>query len=425
MKRILLSRTTVTALYLALLLLVILAALLPLAEGNLPRFMGVAASSLRLLGVDRLSSSLPFLALLGLTLLTVCLSLVRQVRAACRKTLGPGRLPAELYTVSSPEPEIRAVLRRAGYLRVFSDKGCERFLKHPWGFWGSTVLHLGLILTTAGALAAAGGGQEGRLRLAAGEGLAATSPLPEEKSGILAGSFRLPFGIRLQEVDFSLWKDGSLRHLGGVLELADEGGDAFRTGIGVNRVVSRRSIRIYQTRSFGNTFLLRLRQADDTTQDLRLDLPYPPRWGAAGYGSFTSSAIPHRLDAKYLADSGGSAYDIDPVLTVRLRDFAGIVGETQLRSGQEGSLGPYRVRLLAVGRWSEFHIARMPGMYVVFTGFFLIISGSFLVFCAPAREMHLLHRDGRLMVGWHGGRFAAMFREEFEQIVNPAATHEP
>lgn len=425
MKRILLTRSTVAALYLALLLLVILGALLPSPAGNPLRPIGAVASFLRLLGVDRLSSSLPFLVLLGLSLVSICLSLEKQVKTAFSRLRGAGRLPAELQATSLPEAQTRALLRRTGYLRVFSDKGSERFLKHPWGVWGSTVLHLGLILTTVGALAAVAGGQEGQLRLAAGEGVAAATPLPEEESGLFAGRFLLPFGIRLREVDFSLWDDGSLRQLDGVLELSDKDDAALVSEIGVNRVVSRRSIRIYQARSFGNTFLLRLGLADGTTQDLRLDLPYPPRRGAAGYGSFTSAAIPYRLDAKYLADSGGSAYDIDPVLTLRLQDFAGIAGEAQLRNGQEGSLGPYRVRLLAIGRWSDFQIARTPGMYVVFAGFFLIIAGSFLVFCVPVREIHLLHRDGLLLLGWHGGRFAVMFREEFEQIVNPAAAQEP
>jgi hypothetical protein len=182
--------------------------------------------------------------------------------------------------------------------------------------------------------------------------------------------------------------------------------------------VTHGGIRIYQKQQLGNSFYINLHDSKGEVKRLRLDIPYPGNRDKPAYGDFLFAEIPYPVKAKYLADAARqSMYDLNPILTLRLIEGRSIIGELGLRLHQEGKLGPYRATLIDIKRWTTLICVRIHGIPLVFLGFFFIILGAFLVYCMPPREFYVQRQDDKLCVGWLPGRFADLYRDEYDQIM--------
>lgn len=425
MKRFLLARKTVLCLIVLLLVLIFSGFVVPqrflsepevvaLWEQNHP----VLIPLIRLLGLDQVYSSPLFLVLLLFFLLATFLSLADQTGKAARMTWGPGHPPHDLHELNGVTGQnlVQSIQKSGYWLKKENEVGC-RLIRHPWGYWGSVLLHLGLVVVIAGSIAVVLTQQRGQLKLVVSEQYPAGKPLPQQEKNFLAEDFVLPFSIRLDAVRPTFWENDDTQDIISDLTFFMPDGAESSHAIGINRITSFAGIRLFQRQRFGNAFLVVLQNSDGSPSEILLDLPYPKKRDKPAYGDFRFEEIPYLIKAKYYADAARqSMYDVDPALTLRLMDWENIVGELTLRKGQQGSLGPYRVKLVEISRWTELIFVMIYGMPLVFSGFFLIILGAVLLFCTPPREFYVLQQKGKVYLGWRGGRFADLYRNEYEKF---------
>jgi hypothetical protein len=426
-KRFLLARKTVLSLIILLLLLIFSGVLVPQRLLYGPVKMGewwknhtALLSFVKTLGLDHVFTSPLFFTILLLFLLSVSLSAWTQIQLAVRKTRSVGHPPGKLTELSGiTADKLLHNIRRQGYNFQRSSEKQYRLVKHPWGLWGNAFLHCGMVIVIIGSMIIALTQQRGRINLTVEERFLAGSPLPYQENGLLAKNFILPFAIRIDAVKPQFFENDYTKDLISNLTLFGPGEETTSHVVGINRIVNHDGIRIYQKQRFGNSFYMLLNDSKGEGKKIRLDIPYPKNKDKPAYGDFLFAEIPFQIKAKYFADSTKqSMYDLDPVLTLRLINNNKVVDELSLRLGQEGQLGPYRAQLLRITRWTSLICVRLYGIPLVFLGFFFIILGAFLVYCTPSREFHVTLQDDRLFVGWLPGRFADLYRDEFDQVMH-------
>ena len=425
-KRFLLAKKTALCLIIILLLLIFSGVLVPQRLLYGPVKMGewwgnhtALLSFVRILGLDHVFTSPLFLTIMFIFLLSVSISAWAQIQLAVRRTFGVGHPPRKLTQLSGITfNKLLHNIRDQGYsLRRKSTKH-YRLIKHPWGFWGNAFLHCGIVIVIIGSIIIALTQQQGKVNLTVDERFPAGKPLLYQENGLLAKNFTLPFDIRLDAVKPQFFENDYTKNLISNLTLFGPGEEVTSHLVGINRTVNHEGIRIYQKQKFGNSFYILLHNSKGEVKRVRLDIPYPKSRNKPAYGDFLFAEIPFQIKAKYFADiNKESMYDLDPVLTLRLMDDSNVEDELSLRLGLEGQLGPYRAQLLKITRWTSLICVRLYGIPLVFLGFFFIILGAFLIYCTPSREFYVQLQDDKLYVGWLPGRFADLYRDEYDQIM--------
>jgi len=312
-------------------------------------------------------------------------------------------------------------LRRSGYLQVFGGDGKWRYLKNPWGYWGNPLLHTGMTIILAASLLMALTQQRGLLHLHEGEVHAPGAEWLLTERGPLATPIVFPEAIGLDYVLPEFWGDtGELQRLSsGVRFIAPDSGSVSQTFLTVNTIVSRHGFRLYQGTDFGHSFYLEIDFGGGRQQAVVFDIKHPQSRGEAGYGNFRVDGVPDLIKAKYVFDDQTpTALAGNPRLVLRLVDDMGALhAEQDMTLGASATLGPYRVRLSRVGRWSSIIVTRLYGMALIFFGFFLVIVGSGLVYFSPVREVLVYKNKGGFLLSWRAGRFAHFYQNEYESLL--------
>lgn len=382
------------------------------------------------LDLHRLFTAPWFIILLLFFLVSLALSTYQQFKLARHKTfaLNLPFFPADQYKKQAAFPPGLAMsaetlarsLRREGYFKVAENNGEERFVKHPWGYWGKFLLHLGILIAVASSLGIAATEKRGIARLEEGETLLPGSPWLFEEHGLLTGPLRLEEALLLDRVTPEFRPQGGVRNVTSeVLFIAPGSGETSSRTIAIAPILKHKGLRIYQEKNFGNAFHVVLTDEAGQQGVMVLDMPSPVAPGQASYGNFDFTEIPYRVKAKYYMDAGQQTLAGDhPLLVIRLEDSADtVIGELSLKKGESGQIGPYQARLAEVKKWAGFIFLDTPFIGGVFFGFFLFILGTVLTYFAVPRECYCQRYDGGVRLFWKGSGWPQQHGAEYEAVL--------
>lgn len=386
------------------------------------------AAAVRFLGLDRVFSG-PWLIILALALVAMIAAMVQSFRvAAARTRAAPEASPkASALRPDVSADDLRGLLRRKGYVLMSRSADGERYVKYPWGYWGGFVLHVGMVTSLLAILAVVGTEQRGGVGLALGQTFRPQDAWDVQVRDWTGAGLRLPWDVRLDAVRPTFWPTGELRRLESELTLFTPK-ESRPVRVGVNSSIVVDGIRIYQDSRFGRAFVVAFTDASGATTQVAMRLLHPPDLSTPSRDTFEDVGIPFQVDAKYLPDADmDSMASEEPLLTLRLRKGARVVGEARLRAGQEARLGPYRAALVAFPWWSRIIAVSQRGVPLLSLGFALILVGGAFVYLTPFRETTLVSREGSFTVSWKGSRFAETYADERVAILSftEARAHEP
>jgi len=371
-----------------------------------------------LLGLGHVFSTWWFVALSVLFVVVLALSTFDQFRICWARTAQPPPPRPDGKRCALPRAEVEALLAREGYRRLAAVPGRTRHVKFWIGYWGSFLLHVGMTLTVAGALVYVL--TEHRVAVQVSTALETDLGAGElvAKRGLLARDLPLPARVSLFRLEPRFRQDDQLGDLISHLVFTDGRGEAQDFRVGVNDYQDYRGLTVYQQLRLGNVFLLEFRGGPGGGFDATLALPIPRRRDAASYDTLPVGAGPLQVKAKYYANADRSRImPENPQLFLRLQEGEQVVGEISLLSGQTARLGPWQVRLVTVGWWTEILFEGSRGTPGIFTGFAILLLGGALTFVSAPREAVLVDGPGGCVLHWRPTRFPEFYREEGERIL--------
>lgn len=425
LKRLFLSRKTVLTLIFLILASVVTGYIFPQRFSSSPEMIEkwqyanpFRAHWVDKFGLDHVYSTPWFSVLLFLFLISLTVSTYEQIKISTRKTFGAGiSSEGKAIKVNASEEELAASIKKKGYSQIFKDDEIRRFVKHPWGYWGNVLFHLGIVITIASSLLIFLTQKRGALNLVEGEVYMPGTSWYHENNGIFAGEFVLPDAVRLDKVVADYWETDQLKQLSTELSFIDIQGRPQKRLLAINNVVSYKGLRVYQSQNYGHAFFVELTDKEGRKNSLILRMQNPDRRDSPSYENFQFEGVPYLLKAKYFVDAEKkSMSSSNPLLVMRLVKNNKIMGEIPLKAGEAGKLGPYSVYLESVLRWSEVIFVDINGMPGIFFGFFIIILGGSLTYFMPPREVYIKKEDGVVYLVWKATRFENFYKDEFERM---------
>lgn len=428
LKRLFLSRNTISALILLTLATVTIGGFVPQAfitnPEELERWRTVypaAARAAGLLGLHHIYTTTGFALILSAVFVSLSLSCIEQFHSSLRLMRQGDLRQGENEAFDTPLSieTVQERLRGYGFRPVGSATGISRYVRHPWGYWGKFLFHLGLVITIVASLLIALTQQRAMLKLTDGESFRPGQPWHLSERGLLASELKLGDTVRLKGVEYEFWPNAGLRRLESSLLFTPPAGEQVSRKVMINSILFHRGVRIYQDSRFGHSFHLTVTMPDGRVEQRLVELPHPTSPEQAGYGEFPNVLAQGTvLRLKYVVnDTRTSFVPANPTLSLRIDAGKTPLGTLSLKQGQEGSVGPYRFRLVSYGTWSQLIFVKLFGIEAVFLGFIVICGGGILHYFTPPREVTVRTAPGSgCLVGWRAARFADFYRDELELL---------
>lgn len=371
-----------------------------------------------LLGLDHVYTTPWFAVLLIVFLLSLIISTFEQIKISIRKTFEHGVASGgKNFKVNTTEEKLKTAIKRLGYFQVAKHQEILRFIKYPWGYWGSVLLHLGIVFTIASSLIIVLTEKRGLLQLVEGELYVPGTAWVTEERGLLTGRFILPEAVSLDNIIPEFWETDDLKNLTTTLSFSDPQGRFKRYTLAINQTINYRGVRMYQSQSFGDAFFVKLTDTEGRSTGIILQIQNPDKRDRASYANLKSNEIPYLIKAKYFADADKkSMLSPNPLLVMRLVDKGRIIGEVSLKNGESGQLGPYTATVAGISRWAGIIFVDITGMPGIFLGFFIIIIGGGLTYFMPPREFYLRKEGDGFSITWKATRFESFYEEEYEKV---------
>ncbi len=367
-------------------------------EEYLQRYAEASYRLIAFLGLTNVFHSPWFICLIALLALNLLLCTYRQLKGFLRNRRT--EFPSEKSISAMPH---RFFVEGAGIeeaVRLFpgykaTGEGPRRVLeKGRISRYAVYFVHASILIILAGSLVGLMFGYRGSVSLGKGE---------TKDAAVKAGSgdtIPLGFAVRLDDFNISFYPGGEPKEYVSRIQVIDRGKAAAKAEVRVNHPFSYKGTSIYQ----------------------------------ATYGT----------DPVFLFDIGGESVKLSPgsvykkgnlaLMAVRfersLHDFGPAVQLAYLDSGEEKSewfakgvprlrekqLGGVRVRLNDVNEefYTGLEVTRDPGVWVVWTGFALILFGLYSNFLTYYRRIYLLQTSAGVLVAGTSSKNREAFREEFE-----------
>jgi len=375
-----------------------------------------------LLGLNRVFTMWWFEVIAAIASLQLFVATIIMIRRDFRRlTRETG--PASAYRFNLAHPvDLSSALSQLGYIRLRKSAKTTRFVRHPWGFVGPSVLHLGMCVTVVSVLLVALTNSSGLMEFFEGESPRPQgTPLEAPQQGRFADPPVLPGDFALRELRMTYWENGQPRTITGDYSLAVDGRQTS-VELVVNEPRMIDGVRYFQEHRVGYAFALTLTAGEEAIFR-RLDMPLPPSPSVPSYLD-TDLGNGDLLQAKVYHDPqvpGGS-----PELVLRLKRDGQVVGQEQsFAQTSHAMVGDVDVRIDAMRRFSTVSFDRSIGYEPMFFSFVVIFIGSLLVYSTPPRELTLIKReDGTVAAHWHAARFANLYIEEYNKLQAAAEAKE-
>lgn len=356
-----------------------------------------------------------FAAAILLSALAMAISSFDQLVLARKRLYAAGSTTGEEVAAAAGEQLLRTVAVSHGYRPLHVTTGAERlkFVRNPWGYFGSLLLHLGMTLVIVASLYASLTGRQGALIMVEGEQHTRQQPWDITEHGAFSAPLELPGTIRLDRVRVRYDDKNQPEEVSSDLTFSDADGRIEALTASINRIPDYRGLRIYHASQYGSAFTVEFTDRTGNTHTERILAQHPVDLTTAGYsGDFGVTWSPYLFSAKYSADAGAKT-----MLTIRLLDGKREIGRTVVPPGRAIPLGDYMLRLVGVQKWAKLIIVDNSGMPVVFAGFAIIMLGGLLHYLLPPRELiGIRHQGGTYRVIWKAPNFTDFFAEEREML---------
>ncbi len=427
-KRFLLSRTTILTLIILALGSMLLGSFIP--QSFLLTSNGAAkwhadyptlAALAERLGLHHIYTHPFFACIMLLAVGALLFSCIEQFKISRRRTFGEefsGRKYEEFETPVDPG-SVTSWLRQSGYISVSSGKKGVRLCRHPWGYWGNFLLHVGMLIVIASSLWIALTQQRGMLHLAVGESFHPGDQWLSTEKGLLAKDFVLDRSVRLESVSYEFWPTYGVKNVASLLTFQNKQNAGEQRTVGVNNILYYQGLSIYQAVDFGHAFYVEVVDPAGVKNTYQLLLAHPEKPDKPSYGDFPNMLGPGRLlRAKYFVDPEKRSFAREnPQLVLRMDENGTQLGQLPLSIGGEGAIGRFHFRLIKVDKWSGLIFVKFFGIQGVFFGFLIIIFGSILNYFTPPREVIVrVLPDGETKISWRAVKFSEFYRDEFDRL---------
>ncbi|HJV39955.1 MAG TPA: cytochrome c biogenesis protein ResB [Geothrix sp.] len=357
------------------------------------------------LALDHVFTSPLFLVALAFATVSLSIVVIEQIR----------RLAAQ-WKPAPPELAFRSVPFRAEFTRPASGATTTTRSTGRVSLAGSPLFHLGLLcVILAGALQALFG-VSAVVDLYEGEVLPPTvEAWGAQWPGPLGSPFRLETSLRLVSVESTRYDGGDLRTLRLRLAEVTEDGDRFRE-MGINQELSVPRGRLYADAQHGPAALVEWILPDGPA--LRTAALLEKKETAA-FGTYSPGPGSRRARIRVPMPMDGSRPGL---AEVRILDGSNTLAEGSLRPGESLPLpGGGVLKLHGLPYWARIHGNHDPAIGLAYLGFALALTGAALTYgitrvdelvaVTPAGEFE------RVVVALRPHRFAPLFRERFERLV--------
>jgi cytochrome c biogenesis protein len=263
--------------------------------------------------------------------------------------------------------------------------------------YGVYMIHLSIIVILVGSLIGLVFGYRGPLTLHSGE--------TRDSVQVRGGAGRMvPLGFTLKCNDFkaSFYPNGQPKDYVSFVEILEGGKKVLEKEIRVNSPLSYRGINFYQA-TYGSTPVF-LFDIGGEQVSLTQETPYskdglflmPMRFEKSVHNFGAGVQIGYVEDEKPAA-----AWFLKDVPRLRERDIKGV-----------------KVRLLDIKDqyYTGLEVSRDPGVWVVWSGFILILLGLYVNFFLYRRRIYLLQKQEGTLVAGMAFKNREAFKAEFEKI---------
>jgi cytochrome c biogenesis protein len=315
------------------------------------------------------------------------------------------------------QDESRELLRSKHYKILESENAGQRFLlarKKVFGFFGSDVVHLGLLIILLGGIFSGIWGIRRDLTLSEGDIL----PIAESD-----------FSLRLDKFATEYWPNGSIRDWKSTITVIENETDLFNKVIEVNHPLSYKGFVFYQS-SYGwdwedpilqvwtkkksdPAFLekrsLRIGQkvmlSDETTEILVTH--FLPDFVIGENNVATSRSRSPNNPAILIEGWRGEGKVFSSWVFAKFPDFS------QMHEGQETDY-IFELKDFTAPQYSGIQMAHDPGVNLIWVGCAFLMLGLMLAFFWPPREIRIILEEDQGKTQVHIGGIAAKNKDTFE-----------
>lgn len=353
--------------------------------------------------------------------LVLCAALSLSVSSFTQLTIARNKLGAmsggECLASSPTEDELRTIARSCGFRFEYADQssGCCKFIKHPWGYFGIAMLHVGMTLVILTSSYIALTSRQGAVILIEGQLRGKQQSWDAAEHGVLSAVLPMPESIRLDKVSVDFDEKQQPSTVTSRITITDETGSVEVLTPAINRIQQYQGLSIYHSSQYGDAFTVGFTDRNGIVHKEQIAVQQPVGPAMPGYSyDFRVLWSPHQFSAKYFADREKKTMRSDnPELTLRMIDGGREIARTTLSKEGIGSLGEYRVDLLGVQKWSKLIFVDIKGMPIIFIGFAIIMLGGLLYYMTPPRELiGVSQPDGTCRVYWKATSFREFYLEE-------------
>jgi hypothetical protein len=368
---------------------------------------GAARVLMDAFSLDHVFRSEWFVALILVATASLAIVVIEQVRRARMLwTLRPAEAPFKSapYRVEFERPA------RAASARV------EIRTHGRFSIIGSPLFHSGLLLVTVAGVMRALFAVDAVVDLIEGETLPPTAQAwAAQWPGLLAKPFRLDCPVTLETVSAGYYEQGELRDLSARLSFA--AGDGIRSReIAINREVAAPGGRLFTDSNFGPAALLEWKVPGATPVRQAMLLAHD------NGRTFQGSAAAAGALRAHLRASVSASGDRPTQVDVRVLDGPALLFAGTIRTGEQVQLPRGRsLRLHGLPFWARLHGSRDPALWLVYSGFALVLAGATLMFALVKVDTCVsvspLGDTERVCVALKPERFAPLYRERFQRLV--------
>jgi len=391
---------------------------------------GRMAGVLMRLQLTHLYHSVWYLALLLLLGLNIAVCTLSRLSLKWAKAVRPGfqfeaagllalKTSGSLKRPGKIEDGLQAVRRELGLrhyrLREAAHHNRRQVLarKRILGWFGSDLVHLGLLIILAGGILSGWTGSREFLQLE--EGQSAAVP-------------RSDFRVRLDKFQTELYPQGSVKSWKSTVTVIEGGRDVFSRVVRVNHPLSHRGVRLYQSgygwdwtnpslelwvkKKSDPAFLekRRMRPGEHVALPGGLELKagrFVPDFIIGRERRVESRSDEPRNPAALVEIVKGSETMLSGWVFANYPDFRG------MHSGR-GADFSVELKDAQAPQYSVLEAARDPGAAVIWLACILIMAGLFLAFYWPPREIRIILEENRGKTEIAAGGLASKNRESFE-----------
>jgi len=297
--------------------------------------------------------------------------------------------------------------------QTLKDTTCVLARKKTLGWFGSDIVHLGLLIILAGGLLSGAAGFRDYLPLREGQ----TLPAP-----------RSDFGIRLDKFETELYPQGSVRAWKSTLSVVENGRDVLTKVVAVNHPLAYKGLNVYQS-SYGwdwnnpEVELWVKKKSAPAYLEKRKLHPGEKAGLPDGLELRVERFVPDFIIGQDRQVESRSEQPNNPAVQAGLSKgpetlFEGwvFVDYPDFTGMHAGGPADFTVELKGVQapQYSVLEAAHDPGADVIWLGCVLVMAGLFLAFYWPTREIKVVLEGSQGKTDIAAGGMTAKSREAFE-----------